>query len=83
MKHGTAIDVKQPAKAKRRVPPKAKPRAGIVLDTSRQDAFLKLPLEERKRRIQSFIDHFAPAFAEYSSRDFLADRRREAEHDDD
>ena len=57
------------------------PRTDIKLDTSRQNAFLQLPQEERERRIQSFIDHFAPAFADYSSRDFLAERRREVERD--
>ncbi len=65
---------------KRRTPPKAMPRTDIKIDTSRQDAFLKLPREERERRIQAFIDHFAPAFTEYSSQDFLADRQRETEH---
>ncbi len=84
----TALSVKRSADSRRRsmakkdrMPPKAMPRADIKLDTSRQDAFLELPPEERERRIRSFIEHFAPAFADYSSQDFLADRRGEIEHD--
>jgi hypothetical protein len=84
----TTLNAKRPVVSKRRstvnkdrIPPKAMPRTDIKLDTSRQDAFLELPMEERERRIQSFIDHFAPAFAGYSSQDFLADRRREVERD--
>ncbi len=69
------------AKGRSRTPSKAKPRIDIKIDTNRQDAFLKLPIEERKRRIQSFIDYFAPAFAEYSSEEYLADRRRETKRD--
>ncbi len=81
MAYGAATDAKRPAKGRGRTPPKARPRADIRIDTSRQDAFLKLPLEERERRIQGFIEYFAPAFAEYSSQDFLADRRGEIERD--
>ena len=61
--------------------PKAPTNIKIDIDWSRRDAFLKLPLEERKRRVQAFIDYFAPAFADYSSDDFRADQRREAERD--
>ncbi len=57
-------------------PSKARPRTDIRIDMSRREAFLLLPLEERKRRIQAFIDAFAPAFARYSSADFRADQRR-------
>ncbi len=79
MRRAAVAEEKPVARGRGRTPPKARPRADIRIDTSRQDAFLKLPLEERKRRIQSFIDFFAPAFAEYSSREYVADRRREAE----
>lgn len=63
-------------------PPKARLRTDIRIDMSRREAFLLLPLEERKRRIQAFIDAFAPAFADYSSADFREDQRREAENED-
>lgn len=81
MKSETIAEVGRPVRGKRRAPLKAVPRADIKIDTSRQDAFLELPIEERERRIRSFIDHFAPAFADYSSQDFLADRSRETERD--
>jgi len=52
-----------------------------IIDMSRCEAFRKLSLEERRRRNQAFIDALAPAFADYSSSDFRADQRREAERD--
>jgi len=60
--------------------PEARVRT-IHVDWSRSDAFLKLPLEERKRRTEAFRAALAPAFADYSSEDFRADQRREAERD--
>jgi hypothetical protein len=69
------------AQARKRKHPKAPTDFTIEVDWSRRDAFLKLSIEERERRIQGFIDYFAPAFADYSSDDFRADQRREAERD--
>ena len=87
-KHSTAKRpaVKMPAKQptapprKNGHPPKARPRH-IEIDWSRSDAFLRLPLEERQRRTEAFRSALAPAFADYSSDDFRADQRREAERD--
>jgi hypothetical protein len=67
--------------AQKRKCPKAPTHIDPKIDWSRRDAFLRLPLEERQRRTQAFIDYFAPAFADYSSDDFRADQRREAERD--
>ena len=66
---------------KNRRPPLARPRPDIKIDWSRCDAFLRLPLEERDRRLEAFRAALAPAFADYSSDDFRADQRREAERD--
>jgi len=87
-KHSTAKRpaVKRPAKQptasprKNGHPPKARPR-DIPIDWSRSDTFLRLPLEERERRTEAFRAALAPAFANYSSDDFRADQRREAERD--
>ena len=65
----------------RPTPPLALPHIDIEIDWSRRDAFLKLPLEERDRRLEAFRAALAPAFADYSSDDFRADQRREAERD--
>lgn len=62
-------------------PSKAMPRTDLKIDMCRREAFLKLPLEERDRRLEAFRAALAPAFADYSSEDFRADQRREAEHD--
>ena len=61
-------------------PPLARPR-DIPIDWSRCDAFLKLPLEERDRRLEAARAALGPAFADYSSDDFRRDQRREAERD--
>ena len=61
-------------------PPKARPRA-VPVNAGDREHFLRLPLEERKRRIRAFIDHFAPAFADFTSEDFRAAQRREAGND--
>ena len=61
--------------------PKGEPLPTVKVDMSRRKAFLLLPEKERERRLQAFIDYFAPAFADYSSNDFRADQRREAERD--
>ena len=71
----------KPSTRKHRRPPLARPRPDIKIDWSRCDAFLRLPLEERDRRLEAFRAAFAPAFADYSSDDFRADQRREAERD--
>ena len=65
----------------RQSPPPGPSVEGIVSETPYHAAFVKLPLAERKRRIQAFIDALAPAFADYSSEDFRAEQRREAERD--
>ena len=69
--------VKRPAK--RSLACMAQPEP--VVDMSRREAFKKMSLAERRRRNQAFIDALAPAFADYSSDDFRADQRREAERD--
>jgi len=53
-----------------------------IVDMSAREAFLKLPLAERRRRLEAFRAALAPAFADYSSDGFRADQRREAERDD-
>ena len=72
---------RKPLSARAKLPLVERLRLDFKADWSRSDAFLRLPAEERERRVQAFIDHFAPAFAGYSSGDFRADQRREAECD--
>ena len=68
----------KPSSTRKSACPKAPTHIKIDIDWSRRDAFLKLPLKERERRIEAFRAALAPAFADYSSDDFRADQRREA-----
>ena len=61
--------------------PKGEPLPTVKIDMSRREAFLRLPIEERERRIEAFRKALAPAFANYSSEDFRRDQREEAERD--
>ena len=62
-------------------PAKSQPRIDPLFDMSAADAFHKLTPHERRRRLEAFRAALAPAFADYSSEDFRADQRREAERD--
>jgi len=57
------------------------PGAVPLVDMSAREAFLKLPLAERRRRLDAFRAALGPALADYSSDDFRTDQRREAERD--
>jgi len=52
-----------------------------IVDMSASEAFRKLPLAERRRRLDAFRAALGPALADYSSDAFRADQRREAERD--
>jgi len=66
-------DVKRPVKGLPHIDP--------MIDMSAADVFHKLPLAERRRRLKAFQAALGPALADYSSDDFRADQRREAERD--
>ena len=86
-KHTTAATIPaarrsvKPSSTRKNPCPKAPTHIKVEIDWSRCDAFLRLPLEERERRTEAFRAALAPAFADYSSDDFRADQRREAERD--
>jgi len=73
--------VKRPTKSPAKHQGKPWPEIDLMIDTSAGDAFRKLPLAERRRRLKAFQAALGPALADYSSEDFRRDQRREAERD--
>ncbi len=66
----------------------APPRSGsaapadTLADLGAREAFLALPVGERRRRLRAFRDALAPALDGYSVDDYLAEKRREAARED-
>lgn len=59
----------------------ARPRKDLHIDTSVSEAFLRLPPEERERRLGEAGKIFREAFAGVSVDSMIAEKRREAARD--
>lgn len=66
----------------RGAPPLAPPGPALELDLPEVEAFLKLPMEERRRRRQEVSRLMREAFAGMSIDDVIAEKHREAEGED-
>lgn len=59
----------------------ARPRKELRIDTSVSEAFLRLPMQERERRLDEAGKMFREAFSNVSVDDLIAEKRREALRD--
>ena len=60
-------------------PSRARPRPELELSLPKREAFLRLPLAERRRRLRAVQDEVAGIFAgQEVTGAFLAEKRREA-----
>ena len=59
-------------------PPRARPQPGLSLPTPKSEAFLRLPLEERRRRLDEVGRVLRQALTGVSVDDLLHEKRREA-----
>ncbi len=62
-------------------PPKARPRPDWVPDTPLSEAFLQLPLEERRRQIEEVGRLFRRIFAGETSDSLISEKRRDADNE--
>lgn len=63
-------------------PPKARPRPGLEFDLPESEAFLRLPPEERRRRLDEVSRVFQAVFRGVTVDDLIAEKRREAARED-